>query len=1062
MTGQPYPNTPTDATVGDLAAALVSVGASQGINQKLLGCQSAHACLKSTKRLLDASRRHYWAATDQWLAAHPGALGEGAAPAAPARAAAPAPRPTAPTPAPAAPRAAASRPAAPAPAPAATPASSPGAGALPSHELAKRLLVRAKAAGVDDAEIQAALGIDRAALEVLALGAAVNEPPDFRLRATDALDAWANGRRIGKGQMATQALDLAAAAPPAPAPAPAPAASPARAAATAPGAPPPRPASPPIDFDAIPQELREGNWVLWRFVLKKNKRDGTWKWTKPPVQRSGALASSKNPATWCTFDEARAVLELGRRWPDGTPELDGFGRVLATTDARPLFGFDLDDCIKYDSNGDVQIDADAMRAVKEMGTYAEISPSGQGIRIIGLGNLPGSPYTNNAVGREAYDSAHGGRYLTITSRVLPGFDFVRAPDPAILAKWHSQWDTHSPGSKSSAPAAANAAAASAGAGTASASTSTSTSTSASSAYVDVDLAARGIRAHVRALIESLDGLDTHYAGDRSKALLGAAIELLKAKLTDDEVVSVLTDPKHAIHTVAQGPGRRNTRDSAAQWIRAYTLPTAHQKAAAQAAAQQASVNIGATGVASPQHPNHRARPFTLAEMLTEAVYIAGTGQIVLRDSLRTQYESLKGFHDATVASKHQGVDKNNKPVEYPASRLWFNSPDKLQRHALTFSAGEPEMTLDPEGRPSFNLWQRRAHVAPADWRILVQPFLDHITYLVPDAPMREWLLDWLAYIEQRPGTLPHTHFAHVARQHGLGRNWVGSVLARVFAGVTALGFDLSGYLHNGFNGLLSCKELVIVDELHEKRHGTGRADAEDMLRRALTEEFTTINPKYGKQRTEKNSKRWMVWSNREDALPLGAGDRRWNVVRHDGDPRNADYYTMLYGLLDDAAFVASVREFLVQRDTSRFNPGAHAMLNQAKLDMIDAGRSEEERNAALLVARWPSEMIRSSVALRAVQPGSTAFTGINLSGGTSFNQAMRAAGAVKGDRTTVAGVEKAHTWILGDHERWKTATVSERQKEIERGEAAIGFDSLAAAGVVLLKLLDGLPDRPPS
>ena len=64
MTGQPYPNTPADATTGDLAAALVSAGASQSINQKLLGCPSARACLKSKTPLLDTSRRSRWAATD--------------------------------------------------------------------------------------------------------------------------------------------------------------------------------------------------------------------------------------------------------------------------------------------------------------------------------------------------------------------------------------------------------------------------------------------------------------------------------------------------------------------------------------------------------------------------------------------------------------------------------------------------------------------------------------------------------------------------------------------------------------------------------------------------------------------------------------------------------------------------------------------------------------------------------------------------------------------------------------------------------------------------------------
>lgn len=916
--------------------------------------------------------------------------------------------------------------------------------ALTWKTLIRLTLHAARQAGADPDEVHIVLGMSGAELTALADSDEV-PPPDVLARFTAEFQRW---HAVSTAPGAAAAATAASRAPITAAPAPA--------STTAASGTPPKPKAPVIDFNAIPPDLQAGRFfVMWRFVLKKDKQ-GKLKWTKPPYQTNGMYASTTNPATWCTMAEAKAALVA--RNPDGTPAFDGIGRVFSPDDPLQTFGFDLDECIAPDANGVKRLSAEAKQAIKELDCYAELSPSGDGVHVIGLGHLPGAHFTNNTLGREAYDNSKAGRYLTMTGQVLPGFESLRAPDPAIVAKWHSQWKTHSPGNTSTATAAPSAAPPSAGAGSTFAATPASTSTS--GAYVDVDLAARGIRARVRALIESLDGLGSHYGGDRSKALLGAAIELVKAGLTDDEIVSVLTDPKHAIHTVAQSTGRRNTRDSAAQWIRAYTLPNAHQKAAAQAALRQASVNIGATGSANPQV--HRARSFTMSEMMADAVYLAGTGQVALRDELRTHYESLELFNKATAASKHQ-ITKKGQAAEVPVAKLWFDSADKLQRQVLTYAPGEGEMVFDPNGVPAFNLWLARPHITPIDWHQRVPPFLEHVEFLISEPDMRELFLDWLAHIEQDPGTLPHAHFAHIARAHGLGRNWLGSVLARVFAGATALGFDLGGYLRNGFNGALARKELVIVDELNESRRAGARSDQEDVLRRTLTESFTTINPKYGKQRQEKNVKRWLVWSNRQDALPMTTGDRRWNVIQHDGDPRSASYYARLYALLDDPLFIASVREFLRQRDISGFNPGAHAVLNQAKLDMIDAGRTDDERNADLLVARWPSEMVRSAVALRVVQPGSGGFAaaGVNISGGKPFMQAMRAAGAVKGDRTNLADAAKAQTWILGDHERWKKATATERQQEIERGEAAIGSKALSSTGDELLALLDSLPDRSP-
>ena len=62
---------------------------------------------------------------------------------------------------------------------------------------------------------------------------------------------------------------------------------------------------------------------------------------------------------------------------------------------------------------------------------------------------------------------------------------------------------------------------------------------------------------------------------------------------------------------------------------------------------------------------------------------------------------------------------------------------------LTFRPGHPEFTQDPEGLAALNLWRPRLRpVSDAD----VQPFLDHVKYLVPKKEERERFLETLRQV----------------------------------------------------------------------------------------------------------------------------------------------------------------------------------------------------------------------------------------------------------------------------------------------------------------------------
>lgn len=292
----------------------------------------------------------------------------------------------------------------------------------------------------------------------------------------------------------------------------------------------------------------------------------------------------------------------------------------------------------------------------------------------------------------------------------------------------------------------------------------------------------------------------------------------------------------------------------------------------------------------------------------------------------------------------------------PTLEVWLKDDNRKTVYTQTFDPRAGEFCMSPDNRLALNLWKVKPHTSPDDWETLVQPFVEHVRYLVPLETERVRFLDWLAHIEQCPGVLPHSHYLMIATAQGVGRNWLAGVMACIWSGHVALDFDLKQSLHSGFNGQLSRKLLAVVDEINEGGKSE-RWEHSEKLKSMVTASERFINQKYGLQHSEVNCCRWLLFSNHESALPLNTDDRRWNVIRNPSEPRGAEYYERLYRLHSNKQFLAAVREFLLRRDISRFNPGARATLNEAKQAVIATGYSMEDENAMELVTSYPSDLI---------------------------------------------------------------------------------------------------------
>lgn len=124
-------------------------------------------------------------------------------------------------------------------------------------------------------------------------------------------------------------------------------------------------------FQNIPEVFKQyRQWVVW------TNRDENGYPTKRPLKASdGWPASPTNPAHWCDFDTAVATAE---QYPE---RCAGIGFVLTADD--PFVCIDLDDPTKhgFDQENVNRIYRLGNNVVQDMNSYAEWSPSGNGLHV---------------------------------------------------------------------------------------------------------------------------------------------------------------------------------------------------------------------------------------------------------------------------------------------------------------------------------------------------------------------------------------------------------------------------------------------------------------------------------------------------------------------------------------------------------------------------------------------------------------------------------------------------------------------------------------------------------
>lgn len=308
----------------------------------------------------------------------------------------------------------------------------------------------------------------------------------------------------------------------------------------------------------IPAELRaHARWAPWRAQWNEKRQ----KWDKIPCQANGYGLSTAKPERWLTYDAALAAL---RARPD---QFAGLGYCM--TGPHGLVGVDLDGCVGPRGG----VDPWAAEIVDTLASYTEVSPSGRGLRIFSLGEVP-EDWTNHDIGIEVY-AGHEPRFLTVTGEVLGGDRAtVRTAPPAAMAELSTRY------AREKAKA-----------------------TVISLQLPDlVDELALPDLADLEIPWQARDFLtEGTHRGDRSRELFAAAVALYGAGLADDVVLSLLAASPHAMEVALDH--RRQDADRALMYLWAEHA----QKAKGRATRKVATVD-DFEDVSEPPAPGAPAAP----------------------------------------------------------------------------------------------------------------------------------------------------------------------------------------------------------------------------------------------------------------------------------------------------------------------------------------------------------------------------------------------------------------------------------------------------------------------
>lgn len=709
---------------------------------------------------------------------------------------------------------------------------------------------------------------------------------------------------------------------------------------------------------------------MWRFV-ERAKPDGTKVWAKMPMTVEGRAASSTDPNTWAHYDDVVDALIMGG--------FDGIGLVLGSD----VQGIDLDDC--RDAEG--ELTELAQEVLDRIDGYAEVSPSGTGIKIFSRTNLDGSRAKKEA-GVELYRE---GRYFTVTGHAINGH--ARLPEAVQDLGWFVErvWGESLAGGVLEGDAADLALA----------------------LYKpplegwDADRVREEIAPYLdlemhyedwirvgQALYHQFEGDDEGFelwdeifqgspkyggheygwerwrsfkdqrAFGRGPVTLASIIKMTKDKrdaALRDERDLLIGEFRQAIADVADV---RDLQEKVAARI-ANTpglsdIEREQLAASIQTKAKDMGVKLPIATVRGWVRSRSNRGNSQMPEWAQPWVYVTEGDKFFNTDT--KQEVSSQGFRAMFNRFMPINADGGRERADQWALEQW--NMTVVSHKAYLPSA---EVTFEMFGLQWVNLYRPESVPAIPDEYSpeeldAIDVVREHLRVYLADQRERELLLSWLSWNVQYPGVkirwAPYIHGVP-----GDGKSFFSELVAVAMGGQNVRSLNGST-LESNFTDWAVGYALVAIEEM--KQHGHNRYDIMNRLKPFITNTSVEIHPKGKASYTAPNVSNYIIFSNYLDGAPVDEGDRRYMFLSSQLTTEEAKrlteegYFKRLFSMIH--AFPGAIRKWLLEWKTHpEFDANGRAPDTDVKRTVVEMSKSDLEAAAEDLIEHGCTGVCRDVV-----------------------------------------------------------------------------------------------------
>ena len=370
--------------------------------------------------------------------------------------------------------------------------------------------------------------------------------------------------------------------------------------------------------------------------------------------------------------------------------------------------------------------------------------------------------------------------------------------------------------------------------------------------------------------------------------------------------------------------------------------------------------------------------------------------------------------------KDQYRDKfqfTNKKKDVVAKAL--NSPAFPRIDYPTYEPAKGKVLKREDGLSEYNFW-RPSGVMPEEGNVDI--FIEHCQYILPDETECKVLLDYLAWIIQRPGEKVHWALLLQGVQ-GTGKSYFGNLMQMIL-GEKNVNFPSNEDLHDKYTGWQKNCQLVVIEELMAR----GRLELMNKLKTMITQPMCTIREMYRESYELPNRFNFLILTNHEDAIIIDKHDRRYCVLWSPAEPKPASYYKALWNWTKQN--IGKVLQFLAERDISSFEAKAHAPMTQAKVELIKISQAPLKVwiSECIESESWPfmGDIVHTNHLVECIPPYLRGVTPNLLA------RTMKDCGCKQLDQVKLENGSRVRPWSVRRHEVWDGVGAKAVVSEIER------------------------------